>query len=67
MLKHKSYKLIENPLGFSIEGGSDRVKVNISLKDAHWLLEDELGMHQATFGFFEITKLARAAAEYSLE
>lgn len=33
-------------MGFSVQGGSDRVKVIISLTVAHWVLEDELGMHQ---------------------
>ena len=65
--KHKSYRVIETSKGFSVEGGSDRVKVNISLKDAHWLLEDELGMHQVKFGFFEVTKLAKEAAKIILE
>ena len=56
MAKHKGYKVTEGPMGFSVEGGSDRVKVIISLRDAHWVLEDELGMHQEKFGFFEVTK-----------
>jgi hypothetical protein len=67
MAKHKGYTVAEGPMGFSVEGGSDRVKVIISLRDAHWLLEDELGMHQEKFGFFEVTKLAKEAAKYSLE
>ena len=54
-------------MGFSVQGGSDRVKVFISLRDAHWLLEDELGMHQEKFGFFEVAKLAKEAAKITLE
>ena len=54
-------------MGFSVEGGSDRVKVNISLRDAHWVLDDELGMHQEKFGFFEVAKLAKEAAKITLE
>ena len=67
MAKHKGYKVAEGSMGFSVEGSSGRVKVNISLRDAHWVLEDELGMHQEKFGFFEVTKLAKEAAKYSLE
>ena len=67
MAKHKGYTVAEGPMGFSVEGSSGRVKVNISLRDAHWVLEDELGMHQEKFGFFEVTKLAKEAAKYSLE
>ena len=65
--KNKRYKVIESPMGFSVEGGSDRVTVNISLRDAHWLLEDELGMHQEKFGFFEVTKFAKVASGFLLE
>jgi hypothetical protein len=31
MAKHKGYTVAEGPMGFSVEGGSDRVKVIISL------------------------------------
>ena len=67
MAKHKSYTVTEGPRGFSVQGGSDRVKIIVSLRDAHWLLEDELGMHQEKFGFFEVTKLAKEAAKIALE
>ena len=65
--KHKSYTVTEGPMGFSVQGGSDRVKIIVSLRDAHWLLEDELDMHQEKFGFFEVTKLAKEAAKIALE